>query len=120
MQEPTSISVMHCEGWWEQRVLGRQDMQELELFFHHGRVAGSGVDCIGSFILSGDIDESGHVSLLKRYVHQHDVEYFGYYDGEGTLQGEWLLGADHGRWLIKLKRPAAVTSSHISEWMPTK
>jgi hypothetical protein len=76
-------------GFWEQAHLGRQPMRDLVLHFSAGEVEGSGTDMIGPFTFQGTYDSDGSVLLVKHY-RRHNVQYKGYYDGEGTIFGEWF------------------------------
>jgi hypothetical protein len=111
--------MVHCEGWWQQVVLGRQPMDDLCLSFAAGRVEGSGTDIVGPFLLSGLIADDGTLVMDKQYIGQHTVQYVGTYDGEGTLSGTWQIGRDQGPWLIRLVRSSAeVATSQIVELVP--
>jgi hypothetical protein len=46
------------------------------------------------------------VFLVKQYQGRHSVKYFGHYDGEGVLAGEWRIFLDRGNWAIKIKSAA--------------
>ena len=94
---------IRCEGWWEQVGYGRQPMLELTIALEDGNLRGQGRDIIGPFTLTGQIVRE-HVAILKRYIGQHSVEYYGTYDGEGTLAGQWEIGDFRGNWLIKFAR----------------
>jgi hypothetical protein len=115
--------VCRCEGWWEQESFGRQAMAELRVYFGEGRIVGRGVDVIGVFRLDGTLDENGAVAIIKQYVGQHDVQYLGQYDGEGTLSGEWRIGLDRvgldcGRWAIFVRGFADEMADEIAEIVP--
>jgi hypothetical protein len=77
---------IEAEGWWEQDFYGRQPMDPLVLSFDKGVVRGSGQDIVGPFTMSGVI-ENGRVVIKKQYVGQHDTDYVGQFDGEGTMHG---------------------------------
>jgi hypothetical protein len=79
-------------GYWEQQGYGRQVMDELQLRFENGAIAGEGDDCIGPFTFAGQYDEHGAVVLVKQYVGAHQVLYRGEHDGEGTIFGRWSIG----------------------------
>lgn len=112
---------MQCEGWWEQRALGRQEMSELQLQFQGESISGSGHDIVGVFTFLGNLDSRGQLAMVKRYLGQHHVEYIGTYDGEGTLQGEWILpGVDRGPWLIWIKKSRSSQGDEIAEWSPVE
>ena len=116
---PETSTPLHCEGWWEQRGWGRQDMQELTLAFDGERVSGSGHDMVGVFRFEGTIDAQGRVAMVKRYFGKHNVDYVGTYDGEGLLQGQWRMwDYDRGTWLIWIKKGSAASESEIEEWVP--
>lgn len=107
-----------CEGWWEQDAYGRQSMDELELRFDGNEIHGKGYDMIGLFTLDGGYDQEGRVLLRKQYIGKHSVEYVGYYDGEGTLSGEWAIEVFHGKWLIKLHRQRNAEDAPIFDFAP--
>lgn len=79
-------------GFWDQAGLGRQPMRELTLHFADGEIEGRGVDVVGRFTFRGKYNDAGAVTLFKQYRH-HAVRYAGNYDGEGTIFGEWTIGA---------------------------
>ncbi len=94
-------------GYWEQRVWGRQPMNELELHFADGVVRGSGWDVIGAFTFFGQYDEHGSIVMTKQYLGRHTVQYQGQYDGEGTIFGRWSIGeAWTGPFALTLPREA--------------
>jgi len=103
----TESKTIECDGWWQQPGLGRQAMLELRLGFDVGTVSGSGHDIIGIFTFRGTVSEDGRIAMVKQYLGQHSVDYVGSYDGEGTLFGQWRIGAWGDRWLIKFKRSPA-------------
>jgi len=102
-EQAGSTFTAQCEGWWEQAHYGRQPMVDLKLQFSGEEVYGNGRDIIGLFTLRGTLNAQGEVTLLKQYLGQHSVQYFGRYDGEGVLAGEWRIYTEHGRWAIKIK-----------------
>ena len=81
-------------GYWEQHGFGRQPMSDLQLEFHEGTISGSGWDIIGPFKFAGEYRSGGAVALVKQYIGQHAVLYEGWYDGEGTISGEWTVRPD--------------------------
>jgi len=95
------MSHVRCEGWWEQFWYGRQPMEQLELWFEGAAIRGSGSDIIGPFTFVGRL-EHNRVSLVKRYLGRHSVNYLGSYDGEGTFQGVWSIPPFEGPWLIRI------------------
>jgi hypothetical protein len=103
-----------CEGWWQQRGFGRQPMLELFMEFDGGQISGSGRDLVGPFMLAGTIDAKGHVVMVKDYLGQHNVDYFGTYDGEGLMWGEWHIGPVKDRWMIKLKGAKGSTAKQAA------
>jgi hypothetical protein len=107
-----------CEGWWEEQGWGRQPMLDLYLQFDGGQISGSGRDIVGPFMFTGTINAQGHVSMVKDYLGQHDVEYLGTYDGEGLMWGEWHIGPLKDRWMIKFKatRTPATEQTDIAEF----
>lgn len=114
------MSDVRCQGWWEQAGFGRQPMTDLVLSFDAGTIDGSGIDIIGPFTLSGTVDQ-GQAVLRKSYIGQHQVEYVGTFDGEGTLQGMWrIAGAFHGKWLIRITAEASGQAKleDVEEWVP--
>lgn len=111
---------VHCEGWWEQRGYGRQPMRNLRLTIAGTQISGTGMDIVGPFTVTGLLDKE-RVMIKKRYVGRHAVDYFGVYDGEGTLSGEWRMGFGGGRWMIKivsLVADADAVPVAIAEWKP--
>jgi hypothetical protein len=103
-----------CEGWWEQQHFGRQPMHELTISLLDGHLRGQGRDIIGPFTLTGQVVQC-QVAILKRYLGQHSVEYYGTYDGEGTFAGHWRIDAAEGRWLIKLVREKSKSNTATAE-----
>ena len=99
----TAANGIPCEGWWEQLHFGRQPMRELSLKFESGQISGSGHDVIGLFTFAGTINAQGQVTMVKRYLGQHAVNYLGTYDGEGLMWGEWHIGTLRDRWMIRIK-----------------
>lgn len=82
-------------GYWEQHGFGRQPMSDLQLQFHQGTITGSGWDIIGPFKFDGEYGPNGAIALVKQYLGQHPVFYRGWYDGEGTISGEWTIPRDN-------------------------
>jgi len=116
----SQVSSVHCEGWWEQVWHGRQPMHNLRLTFENGRLKGSGTDVIGPFTFAGVIAENGVVTMRKRYIGQHSVDYLGSYDGEGLMSGEWRIGDFHGPWLIRIGRATSAAARAIEEIVPAQ
>jgi len=81
-------------GYWEQDTFGRQPMSDLQLEFAGGRISGSGWDIVGPFKFSGECGPGGAVAMVKQYLGQHAVLYEGWYDGEGTISGQWIIRVD--------------------------
>lgn len=111
---------VHCEGWWEQTGYGRQRMWNLRLTIAGGHISGSGMDMVGPFTVTGLLDNE-RVAIKKCYMGSHTVDYFGVYDGEGTMTGEWRIDFDGGRWMIKIVSIVADADSvpaAITEWKP--
>jgi hypothetical protein len=81
-------------GYWEQDTFGRQPMSDLQLEFDGGKITGSGWDIVGPFKFSGECGTGGAVALVKQYLGQHAVLYEGWYDGEGTISGQWIIRVD--------------------------
>ena len=101
---------IQADGWWEQNYYGRQSMNPLVLKFDNGVVTGSGADIVGPFTMSGFIKDGG-VAIKKHYVGQHDTDYIGQFDGEGSLQGTWHIDDSRGRWMIHLRGPQSERAS---------
>lgn len=101
------------EGWWEQEWYGRQPMTGLQLTIEGSELRGSGWDMVGPFTLQGQI-QGNLVAIIKQYLGQHRVEYYGHYDGEGVLAGEWRIPPFAGRWSISLT-PAQRVGDDIQE-----
>ncbi|WP_425614774.1 hypothetical protein NA78x_004653 [Anatilimnocola sp. NA78] len=100
-----STAALPCEGWWDEIGLGRQAMEELKLRIVAGKVTGSGWDVVGPFTFHGTISEAGTVAMIKQYIGQHQVQYLGNYDGEGSMFGSWRLGNLSDHWAIRFTRP---------------
>ena len=77
------------QGYWEQAGFGRQFMSNFSLRFSNGEITGEGRDIIGPFIFHGNYTEMGIVTMVKQYLHRHQVCYTGSYYGEGTIFGQW-------------------------------
>ena len=103
-----------CDGWWEQKGMGRQTMSRLEMQFAGAGLTGSGEDVVGPFTLLGTI-EGASVVLFKRYLGKHFVDYFGTYDGEGTMHGDWHVDQMTGPWVIKFLKPISLETDEIRE-----
>lgn len=103
---PVGTYTTQCDGWWEQSHLGRQEMVDLTLEFRDDEIHGNGRDTVGLFTLRGTLNAQGDVTLVKQYLGKHSVKYFGHYDGEGVLAGEWRIFSDTGKWAIKIKTSA--------------
>jgi hypothetical protein len=109
-----------CEGWWEEYGYGRQPMENLRMTFNEGNIRGSGTDIIGPFAFSGFISDDGSVAMVKRYLGAHTVGYFGTYDGEGVMRGEWMIGFCHGPWMIRIRRMGNTSKAEIPEYVPSR
>jgi hypothetical protein len=86
-------------------------MSPLVLNFADGQVTGSGEDAVGAFTFAGTYDPgTGAVRMVKQYIGKHQVLYIGQPDGEGSIQGEWIIDRDwKGPFLFRpvIARPAA-------------
>ena len=102
------MSVIKCQGWWEQAAYGRQEMHDLQLSMHNGVISGSGTDIIHDFTLAGKISEQGAVEIVKQYRDRHSVLYVGRYDGEGAMFGDWHISGFTGKWWLKFQGPASI------------
>ena len=89
----SAMSSARWIGYWEQQGFGRQAMSDLQLEFAGGRISGSGWDIVGPFKFSGECGPGGAVAMVKQYLGQHAVLYEGWYDGEGTISGQWIIRA---------------------------
>ena len=86
------------EGFWVQEGFGRQPMRAFELRFSEGEVRGSGRDIVGPFTIAGAYDmQTGRVVMVKQYLGKHAVAYTGDPDGEGSIQGTWVIESIWGR-----------------------
>lgn len=112
--------MIHCEGWWEQRPFGREPMENLRLSLHDGRLEGAGTDVVGPFTFAGTITKDGAVAMQKQYLGKHSVDYFGTYDGEGVLSGQWTIPGDRGAWMIRLRRLELDDDAEIKEILPKR
>lgn len=88
-----------CTGWWEQWGK-RTEMEALRISLGEGKINGSGIDYVGTFIFSGIISEENNVKMTKVYLGQHTVEYIGQYNGSNRLEGVWKLMGMQGPWEI--------------------
>ena len=80
------------DGFWVQEGYGRQPMRAFALRFAGGTVTGSGTDILGRFTFSGAYDvQTGRVLMVKQYIGKHAVQYNGDPDGEGPIQGTWVI-----------------------------
>jgi hypothetical protein len=99
------------DGFWVQTGYGRQAMTPFTLFFSAGAVTGSGRDRVGPFTFQGEYDEAtGEVRMVKKYLGKHSVLYTGRPDGEGSIQGTWVIpGNDTGPFLLRpaLSKPTS-------------
>jgi hypothetical protein len=93
IQEKTMYPSGKWEGFWQQDGFGRQPMRAFELeFAPDGGVRGRGVDVVGQFTFAGAFDrDTGRVLMVKQYLGKHAVQYDGRPDGEGCIQGTWLI-----------------------------
>jgi hypothetical protein len=96
-------SEIPCEGWWQERGWGRQPMLNLRLKFDAGSIFGSGHDVIGPFTFHGQATTDGKLTMVKQYIGLHAVDYFGTYDGEGLMWGEWHILGTRDQWLIRFR-----------------
>lgn len=96
------MSRCKCIGWWQQEGYGRQPMHQLQISFQQSQIAGSGVDMIAPFTLTGNLRSDGTVEFVKQYTGRHTVLYVGQYDGEGTFYGTWDIDGYRGQWSIKV------------------
>jgi len=95
-------------------------MEPLQLSFDQGRIEGSGADIIGAFTFSGRMADDGRVAMQKQYVGQHSVDYYGTYDGEGVMSGEWRISFSRGPWMIRIRRLGVDAATEIKEFVPTE
>lgn len=86
MRELESLSGSWLGFWVQHRSRGHMEMA---LGFANGRVAGSGMDRVGPFLVAGEFDTTGEVSFCKSYA-THKVHYGGFWDGT-MIHGDWLI-----------------------------
>lgn len=55
-----------------------------------GPVSGAGSDGVGTFHISGSVDQSGNVRFVKQYDGKHSVNYTGTLSGD-QINGQWEL-----------------------------
>ena len=105
------------DGFWVQRLWGRQAMTPFFLRFADGKVSGEGRDMVGRFTFSGSYDETtGAVRMVKQYIGKHQVLYVGQPDGEGSIQGTWFIGnLDSGSFLLRPALPKPTCDEPIQE-----
>jgi hypothetical protein len=59
--------------------------------------------------------------MTKQYIGQHHLKYIGDFDGEGTMQGTWMIGGyAGGRWAIRVVPDQSTRSNSISEQIVPK
>lgn len=102
-------------GYWEQQRLGRQAMNPLHLVFEQTKIRGNGADLIGTFTLSGEVRGDASIRFVKKYDGGHAVVYHGEHDGEGTIQGIWVLEHDRGVFAIRPIAPPSLADWPIQE-----
>ena len=113
-------STTHWQGYWEQKLWGRQVMHNVVLRFNHGAIRGEGVDCVGRFTFDGTHDAHGFVVMVKQYLGKHQVLYRGQFDGEGTIFGRWSIWPfDSGEFVLTVARDGA-SSAQIEEIVPVQ
>ena len=111
-------------GWWEQRVLGRQNMHNLLLDVAvDGTVTGEGDDCVGPFTFRGQLRSDGTLSLVKQYLGRHRVIYEGCNSGEGVF-GIWHIPGfwsayNTGKFALTPTAEGSTTCDQIQELVPT-
>jgi hypothetical protein len=114
-------------GFWYQDRLGRQEMKAFELHFTGTAIQGQGVDIVGPFTISGQVDPSnGHVIFVKQYLGKHSVRYHGEPDGEGSIHGRWLIDMrihgefyrEEGNFLIQPTLPEPEADAPIISMKP--
>jgi hypothetical protein len=103
----------HWTGYWEQRGMGRQPMEDLSLQLAGGLIRGGGRDIIGLFTFHGRMEQDGRVLMTKQYIGRHAVFYEGQYDGEGTIFGQWSIEAwDSGDFMLRLTSTKGCAAEH--------
>lgn len=108
----------YWQGYWQQRGWGRQPMQNVVLHFGEGAIHGDGVDVVGRFTFEGTCDAQGSVSMVKRYLGKHRVQYDGQFDGEGTIFGRWSIPPfDSDEFVLTIVRNREATEE-IAEIVP--
>jgi|694.fasta_scaffold01452_25 hypothetical protein len=107
--------MIECQGWWQQRGLGRQEMSDLLLDFRGPILSGQGRDVVAAFTLTGKIRPDGSVEILKQYQRRHSVLYVGTYDGEGSMCGRWDIGGYQGQWSIRLLKSSTSSLDEIQD-----
>jgi hypothetical protein len=68
MKRNEPVNTANCVGWWQQRGLGRQPMDDLMIHFSSGTIHGHGRDIIGDFELNGSMGEGDSVHIVKQYT----------------------------------------------------
>lgn len=112
-----SAAKQRSSGWWEQDGYGRQPMHDLVVRVAHDRIFGAGVDVVGRFDLTGELERDGTLEITKRYIGRHTVPYRGWHDGEGRLWGHWSLWGWSGRWLIVVGRDDTTADDDLAEFV---
>lgn len=85
------------KGFWQQTSWGRQEMEQFELrFAADGTISGRGTDVVGVFVFKGTYDTgTGQLTMTKKYIGKHEVNYLGKPDGEGRIVGTWDISGTY-------------------------
>lgn len=96
-----------CSGWWEQGMMGRQEMKGLTVMIEGDKISGGGYDVVGMFTLEGTLSPDNEVDMIKDYFDKHRVLYKGKYDGASCMNGIWSMSFDSGPWEIRFRSESA-------------
>ncbi len=66
---------------------------DLRLEITTGRIAGTGIDPVGRFLIAGRVHDDRRVNWVKTYPESHDVLYAGFADHNG-IWGTWSIRND--------------------------
>jgi hypothetical protein len=93
-------------------------MRNLVLRFSADWIEGEGTDIIGPFTFQGQFQGDASVTLVKQYLGRHQVLYQGQYDGEGTIFGQWSIGAFwRGPFVLQREHQTLAAEESLAEVM---
>ncbi len=78
-------------------------------------IEGKGKDDIAKFKVRGMIEHNGNVRFKKEYKKKHTVEYYGHYNPQGQIAGQWNLSGQTGTFYINQDFNDSSSSSSDSD-----